>query len=172
MYAIELELFIQSNPQIVQHFNGIFHAEGRIPSYINYPSSYIFNTGDRWVAVYIDEFHRGEYFDSFGLPPPYKIFLFIQNATEKWSYNRHRIQSESSDYSGYYTLMYLIHRSSGQDIEGFTSLFSDCTDEEKDKRIGDLFSKSFNSSKIKSVKLAVEKMKSLYHRMENRTMWK
>lgn len=172
MYTIELELLIHENPHIVQHFNGIFHVEGKLPTYIKYPSSYIFNTGNCWVAVYIDEFQHGEYLDCYGLPPPYKIFLFIQHATTQWKYNKVRIQGESTDYSAQHTLLFLNHRSSGQDFNSYINKFSDCSKEENDLRINNLFTRSFSKSKINSVKLVVEKMKMLCNEMENKTVWK
>lgn len=172
MQAAEIELYINANPVIAEYFNGIFHVKGNLPSYIRYPSSYIFNTGDHWVAVFIDRFQRGEYFDSYGFPPPYKIFLFLEHNCKKWTYNKLRVQSESSNFCGHYALLFLKHRSSGQENSDFTYKFTNCSDEDKDTRVNNLFLKSFGSSKIESVKRAVEKMKLLTFRMENRSFWK
>jgi hypothetical protein len=172
MFAIEVEQYINGDSAIMEYFNGIFDIKTQMPTYMKYPSSYIFNIGEHWVSVFIDKFRRGEYFDSCGLPPPYTVFKFLENTCTSWKYNNRRIQSRSSNFCGHFAIMFLRYRSLGQQTEDFISNFMECSDEEKDKRIYNLFLRTYGNSKISSVETIVKKLCLLKSRMENRSYWK
>lgn len=172
MFAVEIELYVNGDQHIIQSFSGIYDVKGKMPTYVEFPSSYIFNVGEHWVTVYIDKFQRGEYFDSCGLPPHYTIFKFLESSCIKWKYNIHRVQSKSSHLCGHYALMFLRHRSMGQEFNDFIYNFMNISDNERDNRIQRLFLRSYGSYKICSVERAVEEMKMLFSRMENRKHWK
>ena len=64
-----------------------------------FPSAYIINSdpsnmpGEHWVAVYFDKKCRGEYFDSYGLPPDVlhlEIYM-NQHSSTNWIYNNKKI---------------------------------------------------------------------------------
>jgi len=69
----------------VKEFLGTFSCD-TIPKINNFPSSFIVNTqpsgkgGEHWVAIYINNERKGEYFDSYGFKPLNKEFnLFFKN---------------------------------------------------------------------------------------------
>lgn len=172
MYAGEIELYVNCDQQIAQYFSGIYDIRGIMPVYVRYPSSFIFNIGEHWVAVFIDKFQRGEYFDSCGLPPPYTMFKFMENTCNKWKYNSERVQSQSSSFCGHYALMFLRHRSMNQEFNDFIYNFRSCNDLEKDDRIYNLFTRTYGHSNIHLVENTVKKMEKLVCRMEKRDLWK
>ncbi len=64
------------------------------------PSTYIINTdtsygrGEHWVVVYFNGLGKGEYFDSFGLPPRHRdIEQFINRYVLGYQYNRRILQN-------------------------------------------------------------------------------
>lgn len=69
---------------------------------INPKKSYILLLKDKkspighWVA-----FHNGEYFDSFGQPPPMKIAQFVKK------YNNKQFQSVDAAFCGWWCLLFL-----------------------------------------------------------------
>ena len=56
---------------------------------VGYPSAYVINThpkslpGEHWIAVYFDKNGKGEYFDSYGLPPRVNKFTEFMNRNAK-----------------------------------------------------------------------------------------
>ena len=59
-----------------------FTPETKLPIRAPTTSLYVCNTdpnhkpaGEHWVTIYIDSDRRGEYFDSFGMPPLFNEFL-------------------------------------------------------------------------------------------------
>ena len=102
----------------VRRFDGVFAAD-RLP---NDPCLLVCNTdpshspGENWVAIYVDEEGRyGEYFDSFGRPPPvtFRRYLDLDIACigPIWSYNDVQLQSVASRFCGHYCVLYCILRS-------------------------------------------------------------
>jgi len=73
----------------VRRFDGVFAAD-RLP---NDPCLLVCNTdpshnpGKHWVAIYVEEEGRyGEYFDSFGRPPPVTFRRYLDRHCMHWSY--------------------------------------------------------------------------------------
>ena len=60
---------------LVPHFLGTYARNG-MPTWVVLPFSLLCNTdpntdtSEHWIAVHVDEEGNGEYFDSYGLPPP------------------------------------------------------------------------------------------------------
>src|SRR5436190_10669313 len=108
MNAIEINYYATIDKYISNHLSGIFFIENNtMPIYVSYPSSYVFNIGKHWACVYIDKLRYGEYFDSFGQPPPQSICDFLDENCISWKHNKKRVQSFDSIYCGHYCLMYL-----------------------------------------------------------------
>jgi len=88
------------------------------------PISLIGNThtsnepGEHWVAIILFKDGRGEYFDSYGLPPINKHYreYMEKNCFNGWEYNSKCIQNPSytSMSCGHYCIVYLILRCTGQ----------------------------------------------------------
>ena len=93
----------------VRRFDGVFAAD-RLP---NDPCLLVCNTysshnpGEHWVAIYVDEEGRyGEYFDSFGRPPPVTFRRYLDRHCMYWSYNDVQLQSVASRFCGHYCVLY------------------------------------------------------------------
>lgn len=107
------------------------YAANRLPLSISYPCAIIVNTdpdskpGTHWIAIYIDKFQNGEYFDSYGLPPfvsQHKKFLRAN--CKKFLYNTKEMQSLDSNVCGQYCLLYLYFRSRARSLLDFQRFFS------------------------------------------------
>lgn len=70
-------------------------------------SSGIDNQGTHWVALFLNQDLEPFYFDSFGLPPPSEIMLFLSKLHSPLYYSRQQIQNETSGYCGLYCLFFL-----------------------------------------------------------------
>ena len=102
-----------------------------LPKKILRPCAFIANThpstkpGEHWVAIYVSPKGKGEYFDSYGLPPLQKD---IKNYMEEqcpngWKYNPFVLQDANSFTFGYYCVLYVISKSHGLKFCTFVKLF-------------------------------------------------
>ena len=76
------------------------------------------NQGTHWVAVYVEGKHT-VYFDSFGLPPPANIQLWLKHLQPIY-YSSVQIQNERGGFCGLYCLYflyYLQHHRKNMDIQ-------------------------------------------------------
>jgi hypothetical protein len=107
---------------------GVF-AANQLPSIYKKPAAFIANTDDQgkpgthWVAFYIPQSGRIEFFDSYGLPPLVNGHLSFLNG-RLWSHNRRELQSLTSDVCGHYCLMFLACRMNGHPLKSFQTLFT------------------------------------------------
>ena len=96
-------------------FVGVF-ARDLLPTKLDYyPCTLIINTdtknlpGKHWVAIYINGYKEGEYFDSFGHAPSEDIALWLNRFTLKWRrVNTSTLQNPLSVNCGQFVL-YFIH---------------------------------------------------------------
>jgi hypothetical protein len=96
---------------------GVF-APDTLPARIAfYPSAYVCNTdrsnkpGKHWVALWFDGTGRGEFFDSFGLPPEAyddEIAGFLRKQSTSYTINGRRVQDKRAVTCGYHVLFYLL----------------------------------------------------------------
>jgi len=101
------------------------YARDQIPQTINQrPVGFIFNTdrsdesGKHWLAVYLESYDKGEFFDSYGHPPQYFSLDF------NLSYNERRLQSVTSNVCGQYCLYHLLHRCRNVSMNNIINTFS------------------------------------------------
>ena len=103
------------------------------------PAAYVVNTapyhrvnkkiaeGKHWVAIILKEGSKGEYFDSFGLPPSgnYLTSFVSRFCRNGFVFNSTMLQSPLSQICGVWCCDFLIQRSEGtsmaQYVESFTS---------------------------------------------------
>ena len=106
-------------------------AKDKLPKKIvTYPSAFVCNTddadesGEPWICLYVDTNQRGEYFDSYGLPPQHATFrAFLRRNCDDWTYNDRRLQSGLSNVCSTYYVAYLMHRCRGVPLKLFGNLF-------------------------------------------------
>jgi hypothetical protein len=64
--------------------------------------------GEHWIAIVFDQKNEAIYFDSYGLPPQQQeIVSFMTNNSNKWSFNKQRLQGVFSTVCGLYCLFVL-----------------------------------------------------------------
>lgn len=86
-------------------------------------------TGTHWVAFWIEN-GKAVYFNSFGLPPPAEVQLFLYKF-RPYSYNHNQIQNTMSGWCGIYVLAFLHYMNTHKKIplplrfQKFLDLFSD-----------------------------------------------
>lgn len=101
-----------------------------IPEIETYPAAIVFNTdsskelGTHWIAIYFDQNRKGEYFDSFGLPPLFPEFIdFLNNNSRSWFHNPVTLQSIDSTSCGLYCIKYIQYRCEGKSYCEFIKQF-------------------------------------------------
>ena len=112
MNGLQIKDLLKKDSQAKKIFKKVCALdEIEVPSY---PSAYVINSdtsdkkGEHWVAVYFDKNRRGEYFDSYGLPPAVlALEAYMDHFLLDWIYNCKTIQSLFSNVCGHYCV-YLI----------------------------------------------------------------
>ena len=97
-----------------------------------FPSAYVINSdpssepGEHWVAVYFDKRGRGEYFDSYGLPPTLVGLESYMDAysLSGWIYNRKTLQAYFSSFCGHYCVYFILFRCRGVPLYAIVSDFT------------------------------------------------
>ena len=79
--------------------------------------------GQHWVESVILRNGKGEYFDSFGRPPPQEIAQYFSNHATAYNSSRKVIQHPFSSSCGLYCIQYINHRSRGRDLKSFVASF-------------------------------------------------
>ena len=111
------------------YFHGVFGKDAieNIHTH-SLPCSFIFNEdnfagkGTHWVAVYIDDNHALDFYDSFGEPPALKEFKsFIRPF--KLSYNKTQVQSFESGTCGQHCIFFLINRTKNVTMNSLVSKY-------------------------------------------------
>jgi hypothetical protein len=133
-------------------FKGVFPCD-QLPYDANLPINIIANTdpanlpGEHWICISIKKNGRGQYFDSFGLPPlKEEFFNFLERkCTKGWSYNKVALQNLNSQTCGHYCVLYVIFKCQDLSYKNFISKFNSNT-LENDKRMLAIF-KNFSLAK-------------------------
>lgn len=129
MDTLEIRNFIEPfNTKKI--FKGVFACDD-LPADIQLPAIYIINlspkaeVGSHWVALYINIYGYGFYFDSFGLQPRNKyIQFFIRAHTKTINYNKKQLQHITSIKCGRFCCVFTIAIISKNSIRNFMDKFS------------------------------------------------
>ena len=97
-----------------------------------FPSAYVINSDpsnepkEHWVAVYFNKHGRGEYFDSYGLPPTLVGLESYMDAysLSGWIYNRKTLQVYFSSFCGHYCVYFILFRCPGVPLQVIVSDFT------------------------------------------------
>lgn len=132
MNTFDLFKFLTNDSLCNRYFLGIF-ARDELPNKINkYPCSFIINTeprhkpGKHWLAIFFNENRNLEFFDPMGMPPSYYLLddYFEKMSSNKYKWNKIRIQSLFSNLCGHICLFYLFFKSRHHTLEYIQSNFS------------------------------------------------
>ena len=131
MLTSEIECCINSDPLLREGVIGVFAAD-RIPSSFK-RGGIIVNTdtadksGTHWCAMYLSsDDGKAEFFDSYGEPPTVYSDYFmrtIKRNSSTYTYNRKRLQNDTSNVCGQYCLFYLFHRLRGVPLKTIVQTF-------------------------------------------------
>ena len=87
--------------------------------------------GTHWIAVYLTEDGKGEFFDSYGKRPEFysRTFkTFLQDHSSTFTWNENTLQSPWSRVYGQYCLFYALHRSRNIPMSTIVNMFTDHKD--------------------------------------------
>jgi hypothetical protein len=107
-------------------FQGVYSSDTLPPT----PRLLVCNTdpkwkpGEHWIAIYVDKNGRGEYFDSFGMPPNKHFECYMNLKCSRWTFNRKQLQSRISSFCGYYCCLFVILRCRGLDMTKIVGMFT------------------------------------------------
>lgn len=129
MYSNEIEDVMANVP----NFLGVFSRNTLPKPRLSKSFSLIANTdketefGTHWVAFFVDERGRGNYFDSYGLKPYYDEFTDYLNehCVDGYSWNKKKLQCNLCVTCGQYCCCYIILRQAGYTNAQFLEFFSD-----------------------------------------------
>ena len=98
------------------------------------PRGYILNTdasdmpGSHWIAMYLTEDGKGEFWDSYGQAPGFynqNFAQFLDKHCATFTWNRRILQAPSSDVCGQYTLFFALHRCRRIPMSTIANMFTD-----------------------------------------------
>ena len=129
MNSLQIEGLLKKDSQAKKIFKKVCALdEIEVPSY---PSAYVINSdtsdkkGKHWVVVYFDKNRRGEYFDSYGLPPTVLgLEAYMDRFSLDWIYNRKTIQSLFSNVCGHYWVYFILFRCRNISLHAILSVFT------------------------------------------------
>ena len=137
MNNVELENICRSDTDISRYFLGVFPAD-RLPKNVPYPCCFIANTephnesGEHWVAFYIDAQKQATYFCSYGRAPKPVFDKWMKKNCDDSLCLSKRVQKLFSTACGQYCVCYLHFRSRSVANSVFLSLFTNNCDENDD----------------------------------------
>ena len=129
------ELFLSNvltQNAITRHiFKGFFSINERVAKPTTLPAAYIYNVLPstsreigHWVAIFISPDWRIEYFDSYGIRPPEKLFKMMKRWSSKIIWNRKRFQNYNSNVCGLYILYYIYFKCFGWSLQEIQQHFT------------------------------------------------
>lgn len=150
MQGSEIAALLAADTCTAPLFQGVFAAD-TLPRNVQGPAVLVVNTdpahfeGSHWVAICINSFGRGEFFDSLGLPPivPHHR-RFMESNCSSWTSNNVRVQGVDSALCGEYCIMYLTQRARGISMEEFMWSFSDTNHVRNDELLHKQFTRKFS----------------------------
>jgi hypothetical protein len=132
---------------------GVFPADMLPTQFKQLPASFIANTddsrnpGQHWVAFYVANDGKLEYFDSYGFKPVNKLLQnYINKNLKKHTFNKKRLQGEMSTTCGQYCLSYLFYRNLDISMCDYAGKFNANDFHENDHKVQDIVEYYFDFS--------------------------
>jgi len=128
------EIFAKLKRRCAGRFLGVF-ARDRLPARLppKRPLMLICNTdphdkpGEHWIAMFLGENAKGEYFDSYGRDAPLIFKNFLNKFCTNWIRNDARLQSVISSFCGHYCAFYCLFKSLDYSMTRIVDCFTDDT---------------------------------------------
>jgi hypothetical protein len=155
MNTHQLQEILATNSYASIYFKGIYAAD-QLPIHIKYPCSIVCNTdpsskpGMHWIAIYIDKYGYGEYFDSYGLQPWVSQHIeFLNRNCIKWKYNGVCLQNLYSSLCGNYCAVFIYLKSRGFTMYDITTKLGSTNLTAGDSTLLKLYNDIFSTSHIR-----------------------
>ena len=136
LFENQIEAVLKQDKDTKNIFIGVF-AFDELPQNPKFPSCFVINThkrkqeGEHWLAIYLNKKGFAFFFDSYGLPPTYyNMDKYLSNISNGWVFNNLKIQT-FSDVCGYYTILFLLYISRGDENLFFKQFKSFSTKNDK-----------------------------------------
>lgn len=127
MYDGEIEAELET----CDSFQGVFMSDTIPTNFKSSKQGIIINLdsseeiGSHWVAFWRNTDGSGEYFDSFGAPPPFHIQTSLEVLSQsELIYSNVSLQHESSSSCGLYCIFFIKHKCLGLSLPCILSHFS------------------------------------------------
>ena len=154
----------------LKHYNcfiGVFPLD-LLPNVTQLPAALVVNTdkahepGEHWIAIYLKTNGKGQYFDSFGMPPfKEELIDFMElNCPKGWTHNKIMFQNILGITCGHYCVLFIKLRCRKYSYKDFTLLFTNVT------RINDEVVQHLYKALDKMDKLPEAKGQFRYQRLE------
>lgn len=181
MNTLELKTFLETNEYTRNHFLGIFACDLLpLQKIRKRPALIICNTdehnkpGQHWIAIYIENEKKIEYFDSFGLyPNNLHINRFIKQNCETLLTNNTMIQGLFSKYCGHFCALFLYSKCLGISMKNFLLIFNHIHLMKNDDTVRKMFSRIYctksrsTSSRKKMLLRNIRTMQPICEEMNN-----
>ncbi len=120
-------------------YNGVFCVNS-IPYRVLKPCALVVNTEPapitgHWIAIFINQFGEGFYFNSYGLSPTPILLEFLDRNTNSFVFSKKRLQKQLTKTCGYYATLFLISMAEGSSYQCFLNQFSPTDYAENDLKI-------------------------------------
>lgn len=116
MFENTVEEILKKDKHTKEIFLGAF-ARDELPKKPKHPSCFIVNThprskpGEHWLALFYDDSGFATFFDSYGKQPAYyNLQSYLEETSKGWGWNKRRLQG-SSNFCGFYAILFLLYRS-------------------------------------------------------------
>ena len=126
----QLDLFLSTCKITRPHFSGVFPCDQH-PTIFRRPCSFIWNTapsddsGEHWVALWVDDRNFGYFMDSSGADPQSEFREFFTKNCVKWKkVFDSPVQGLLSDVCGFYCIYFLIRKAMKQSNKKIRAPFS------------------------------------------------
>lgn len=126
MNTREIERFLQADTICRGVFQGVFSADTlpRKPRLLVCNTDESSKPGLHWIAIHVDTYGRGEYFDSFGRAPEKHFEDYMNKNCIRWTFNRKQLQSIISSFCGYYCCMFCMLSCRRVDMTNIVKMFT------------------------------------------------
>lgn len=148
MNGHELENVMRHEPHVSRMFLGVYASDTLPRSITHLPALIIVNTdviskpGTHWQAIFIGKDRRGEFFDSYGLPPFVTHHInFLNKMCISYRYNTRDLQAINSTTCGEYCVMYLLFKAHGYTMSQFVKCYFTIDCEKNDSIVRKMFKK-------------------------------
>ena len=131
MDTLQIEKVLKQNALTRKCFLGVFSSD-QLPTQIRkYPAAFIANvdtseeSGTHWLAFYMADRYRMEFFDSFGhAPTDFPGYISDYTKTfRKINFNPMTLQSNKTAVCGQYCIYYIYSRCRGRSLKDIVSSF-------------------------------------------------